>query len=613
MAGAILQRPLGAQVRDTIPKKRDTTLTIPAPARADSMLRDSLAKKDSIERARIRGDTIKSPMAQSELPINVDIGRNLRWNRDALFASGVIDAADLLERVQGLTTLHTGWVSSPVVGAYLGDPRRVRVFFDGVELTPLDPRHNGTLDLTQINLWAAQEVVVEQAPEEVRVYIRSWTVRSTTPATRTDIATGDQQTNLYRGFYGQRLRNGLALQFAAQQYGTTPPSLYGTGSDQLGVIARVGWSNGLWSVDGFMTRISRHRGNIVGLEQGDAIPALESTRSESYVRFAYREVDASPFWGQFTAVAGKYDYTGIRTVPTTNLRTARDSALAIASLDTGVFQPQYIATVGSASGPFRVSGGVRMSASRGESVIAPTARASFARGALSVSAFGEGKGLDSTARVDVTGELSPLSFIALLGGVGRVSDGHQVNGFSANYARAQVGLRVKNLWLLGGVVRRDSVTVAAPRVFDTLLVSHREPAANGVTAGIRGQLWRLINADISAIRWNDSVGSYRPRYQTRSELWLQTSLLDKFPSGNLGIKASIVHEYRSRARFPTLDGTVRTASDYRTFSTLLEVRILSATLSWQFRNFLGERYTQVPSYLMPRQTNFYGVRWYFFD
>src|SRR4051812_9930477 len=147
VAGAILQRPLAAQVRDTIPKKRDTTLTIPAPVRADSMLRDSLAKKDSIERARIRGDTIKSPLAQAEIPIDVDIGRRLHWNRDALFATGVVDVADLLERVQGLTTLHTGWVSSPVVGAYLGDVRRVRVFYDGVELTALDPRHNGALDL----------------------------------------------------------------------------------------------------------------------------------------------------------------------------------------------------------------------------------------------------------------------------------------------------------------------------------------------------------------------------------------------------------------------------------------------------------------------------------
>src|SRR5690242_18203395 len=51
LAGAVLQTPLRAQVRDTIPKKKDTTLTVAVPIgpqRADSLLRDSLAKRDSI-------------------------------------------------------------------------------------------------------------------------------------------------------------------------------------------------------------------------------------------------------------------------------------------------------------------------------------------------------------------------------------------------------------------------------------------------------------------------------------------------------------------------------------------------------------------------------------
>ena len=52
---------------------------------------------------------------------------------------------------------------------------------------------------------------------------------------------------------------------------------------------------------------------------------------------------------------------------------------------------------------------------------------------------------------------------------------------------------------------------------------------------------------------------------------------------------------------------------YRTISTLVEIRIMTATISWQFRNFLGERYSQVPTFILPRQTNFYGVRWEFFN
>ena len=76
------------------------------------------------------------------------------------------------------------------------------------------------LDLTQINLWSAEDVTIEQAPEEVRVYIRSWRVRSTTPETRTDISTGDQQTNLYRGFFGRRFRQrrGVPVRCAAVRH-----------------------------------------------------------------------------------------------------------------------------------------------------------------------------------------------------------------------------------------------------------------------------------------------------------------------------------------------------------------------------------------------------------
>ena len=70
----------------------------------------------------------------------------------------------------------------PFVDAVARELRRrsVRVFYDGFEMPALDPRSRGVLDLTQVNLWSAEEVVVEQAPEEVRVYLRSWRVRKST-------------------------------------------------------------------------------------------------------------------------------------------------------------------------------------------------------------------------------------------------------------------------------------------------------------------------------------------------------------------------------------------------------------------------------------------------
>jgi hypothetical protein len=618
MAGAVLHGVAGAQVRDTT-RKRDTTLAIPARTGADSLLRDSLAKRDSIR--KVPRDSIKAPLAHSQLPPTLEVGRRLEWNRDSVLATGAITLADLLERVTGVTVLRAGWISSPAVGAYMGDVRRIRVFYDNVEMTGLDPRGQSVLDLTHISLWSVEDVVIEPTPDEIRVYLRSWRVRNTTPETRTDVSTGDQQTNLYRAFFGQRLNNGGAIQFGAQQYGTTPPSVFGTSSDHTSLMARLGWAKRDWSVDAYAMRISRHRGSIfgetsegfVGAEGGDSIPALESTRTDSYFRIAYRDPDHSPWWAQVMAAGSKYDYTGIRTARTTDLTSPTDSAAAVASLDTTVFRSQYIASVGIVRGPLRASAEQRFFYLDGKHLAPPSVRASFITPRLAVSGFAEATSADSISHSDITAQFAPLSFISLIGAAGKITDSRIPGGgiFTAHYLRAEVGLRVKSLWLIGGALHRDSVLLSPPHVFDTTFTPRREPAATGTTVAIRGRLWRLVNADISAIRWGDSLGFYRSRYQTRSELFIRSNFLQRFPTNDFGLMASVIHEYRSGVRFPVGSTDVTTLTGYRTISTLLEIRILSATVSWQFRNLLGERYKQVPNFIMPRQTNFYGVRWSF--
>ncbi|HWH50557.1 MAG TPA: hypothetical protein VN651_03375 [Gemmatimonadaceae bacterium] len=620
MAGAVLHAPLRAQGggRDTT-RKRDTTIVIPVPPRPDSLLKDSLARADSLHRLdslkKVPRDTIKAPIAHAELPPALGIARRWYWNRDSVLATGAITLADLLERLPGLTGLHAGWIAAPAMESYMGDVRRLRVFYDGFELAAMDPRTNGALDATQINLWSVEDALIEQAGDEVRVYLRSWRVRNTTPETRTDVSTGDQQTNLYRGFFGERLDNGLALQFAAQQYGTTPPSFLGSSSDQTGVVGRLGWARGAFSVDAFLSRIGRHRGTIVGItptgDPLDSIPGIASTRTDTYLRLGVGDPDTSSTWAQLMVVGSKFDYSGIRTLVINNPMTPEDSALSKTSLDTTLFRTQYVATAGATRGLLRVSGTGRFFAQAGKHIVVPSARASFITSRLGVSAFIEGKGVDSMTHGDVTAQFTPLSFVSVIGSVGRSADSRVADSsVTTNFVQGEVGLRIHNLWLLGGILRRDSIRLTAPRVFDTNFVNVSEPAATGVTAAVRGQLWRLINADLSAVRWNDSSGFYRPRYQTRSELYVRGNFLHRFPTNDFGLMASVIHEYRSSVNYPTAAGVV-TASGYRTISTLLEIRILSATISWQFRNLLGERYNQVPTFLMPRQTNFYGVRWSF--
>jgi hypothetical protein len=48
-------------------------------------------------------------------------------------------------------------------------------------------------------------------------------------------------------------------------------------------------------------------------------------------------------------------------------------------------------------------------------------------------------------------------------------------------------------------------------------------------------------------------------------------------------------------------------------STLFELRLYDATISWQYRNVVGAIYSVVPGYTAPRAINYYGVRWDFFN
>jgi hypothetical protein len=248
----------------------------------------------------------------------------------------------------------------------------------------------------------------------------------------------------------------------------------------------------------------------------------------------------------------------------------------------------------------------------------PSGRAEFATGPLAISAFAEGTGPDSIARAEVTARLTALSFVSVLAAAGRSTDHHSLDSSgTANFLRAEGAIRFFGLWLGGGVVRRDSVLLLPPRVFNAGYAPVESPSATGFTARIEGTLYHALRANISAIRWNDSSGFYRPRYQTRSEIYLATSWLSRFPSGNFWVLASLSHEYRSQTLFPfsPSPGTVTVTSvpDSRIYNFHLELRIVSAVLSYQFRNIRGDPYQLVPGYLMPRLNQIYGVRWEFWN
>ena len=169
VAGAVLPATLSAQVpvrpdtarapRDTAPTRVDSararrsgrrtadTIRVPTPARADSVLRNDSPPQGIVPLPRgaagLRAaDTIKAPLARAEAPPLLETGPAAHLRPlTAMFATGALTLADLLERVPGANGVHRRLDGRPRGRvASSGDLRRVRVFLDGVELDALDPR-----------------------------------------------------------------------------------------------------------------------------------------------------------------------------------------------------------------------------------------------------------------------------------------------------------------------------------------------------------------------------------------------------------------------------------------------------------------------------------------
>ncbi len=272
VAGALLYAaafPAPAQV----PTPPVSAVPIPVKPKTDS-------GPDSV---RVKIDSIKPPFGRFADPALYEIGPQYEWNRAQLFATGALTVIDLLDRIPGVTTFRSGWLATPQTATYNADFERVRVFYDGIEIDDLDSRTGGVLDLSTVQLWSLEHLSIERSASELRIYMRTWRVDNTDPYTRVDIATGNEDTNLYRGFYGKRFDNGGVLQFAGQQYGVASPRFSGSG-DALSLLGRVGIAKKGWSLDGFVIRHHPTRDIERAAIGRPPVLSLDATNTDAYIR-----------------------------------------------------------------------------------------------------------------------------------------------------------------------------------------------------------------------------------------------------------------------------------------------------------------------------------------
>jgi hypothetical protein len=562
------------------------------------------AKPDTIsDTLAVKRDSIKPPIGRFADPATYEIGPQYEWNRAQLFATGALSVADLLDRIPGVTTFRSGWLATPQTAEFNGDFRRVRVFYDGVEIDALDNMTGGILDLSTVQPWTLEHLSIERSANELRLYMRSWRVENTDPYTRVDIATGNEDTNLYRGFYGKRFDNGAVLQLAGQQYGVASPRFAGSG-DALSLVGRLGIARKRWSIDAFVNRTHATRDIERPVVGYPPILSLDATHTNAYLRAAVGGVNSGP-WAQVTVASLGFKGT-----------TGPDRSVGATSqpdtLPRKNSEAQYNISAGSTFGPARVEVQERLRALNGSTYNSASGRLDLVSSLGVISGFVEHDGLRQVTNVDAGIRLQPLSFIAVAGSIARSVPASGTGSLpSTTSARGEVALKILGPWVSVGTIVTDKTEGLAPIVYDTLFLPTAAGRITATTGAIRGPLGRGFGIDAWITRW-DQTRPYQPQYQSRSEINFANNFVKRFPRGDFEVRAAAVYEYRGHMIFPLVAGDVRTAPA-KTLSALLEIRILRAVVSYQQRNILAYQYEVIPGFEMPRVLAIYGVRWDFWN
>lgn len=553
--------------------------------------------------ARVKPDTIKPPIGRFADPALYEIGPQYEWDRQQLFATGALTLVDLLDRIPGITTFRSGWLATPQTATYNNDFSRVRVFYDGIEIDNLDSRTGGILDLSSIQIWTLEHVSIERSANELRIYLRTWRVDNTDPYTRADVATGNEDTNLYRGFYGKRLNNGGSIQFAGQQYGVTSPRFAGSG-DALSLLTRVGYARKSWSIDGFMLRHHPTRNIQRGLFGVAPVLGLDATYTDAYLRVAVGESNRGP-WLQLTAAS--LGFKG-RTSP--DLGTTASPFAD--TLERRVFESQYVASGGYTFGPARVEVDDRLRALAGTTYNSASGRFDIASPFGVISAVAQHDGFRKINSVDGGIRAQPLPFVAFSGSVSQLTPTVSAGQSSVTSFRYEAGIKLFRPWVSGGMISMERSPGLAPVAYDTLALPTSPGRISGYTGAIRGPLLRNFGIDAWAVHWSGTGTTYQPQWQSRSELNYSNNFLKAFPRGDFEVRAAAVYEYRGATTFPSTAGDTRSQTS-KTLSALLEIRIMRAVLTYQQRNMLAYQYDVIPGFEMPRVLAIYGVRWEFWN
>jgi hypothetical protein len=369
---------------------------------------------------------------------------------------------------------------------------------------------------------------------------------------------------------------------------------------------RAGWARGRFTVDVQGSGTSRNRDPHTAREDYTDLPAFKGGRREGFARVAYGD-SARGLWTQ--AIVGALR-TRLEGIPATG--TSRDTTL---SSDTTRTRTQQIFVLGYRASKWHVSAIDRIRPVSGTSYHAPAVRAGLGDDRYALSAYAERRPLDSLSEVDLTARARPLSWLAFVATQSRRTPVNDTSRKALSSTRIEGAMRVGRLWLGGGVLRDGATRFASPVLLGAPETIIPTVGANGFVVTGRGPLYKDVSIDVQAIRWD--VAQYsRPRMSVRTEIALTSNWLRRFPKGEFTINARVTHEQRDPVPFfwtSSTGPTQRVALQSQVVTGLLEIRIQSATIFYQYRNMSGVAYEQIPGLTLPPQIQMYGVRWEFWN
>lgn len=150
------------------------------------------------------------------------------WDREALTNSRALTVLELLEEITGVIPLRGGDHGQPATAtAFGGGAGRIRVYFDGIEIPPLD---GGVVDLSRIGLAGLGRVRVERRPGELRVELFPFQFSDSRPYSFLEVGTGDLDTNVFRGVFAHPNALGGNIVVSLDRIDTQGPQRLETGT-----------------------------------------------------------------------------------------------------------------------------------------------------------------------------------------------------------------------------------------------------------------------------------------------------------------------------------------------------------------------------------------------